>query len=171
MTVEKKYTPKELAESVVFPVELTDAQKKEAATQLEAVRKRRQHDMSDREKLILQLLQLKFQLEKYLEDGKYDVKKNFGFFLKKYIDILELRHKAFAQAISIDVTLLSQLINKHRDPPEYLFIRLELHSNKKIPAEYWFKLVEKEKVHQIKTDKKLRTREKAFVLSTIANIS
>ena len=42
-------------------------------------------------------------------------------------------------------------------------ILLELHSNNIIPAIDWFKLLEKEKGHQIKTDASLRKRESQYV--------
>jgi len=48
-------------------------------------------------------------------------------------------------------------------PPDYIAIRLEIHSSNKIPATYWFKLVEKERLHHIETNKALRKKEKPFV--------
>jgi len=47
--------------------------------------------------------------------------------------------------------------------PDYMAIRLEIHSGNKISATYWFRLVEKERLHQIETDKALRKKEKPFV--------
>ncbi|HEU4554067.1 MAG TPA: hypothetical protein VFS25_14585 [Chitinophaga sp.] len=155
-----------MAEALVYPVTLTPAQKKEAASQLAAARKKAQEKMNDKNKLALQLLQLKFQVQDYIESKKYDIEKHFGYFLKQYIEILELKRKAFAEDISIDETMLSQLINMHRTPPDYISIRLELHSNNIIPADYWFKLIEKQKEHKIKTDQTLRDKEKKFVHKT-----
>lgn len=166
MTTKRKHTPEELAEAIVYPVSLTSEQKKEAAKQLAAARKKTQEELTESDKLKLQLLQFKFQLEDYIESKNYDLGKHFGYFLKLYIDILELKRKAFAEDISIAETMLSQLINMHRTPPDYISIRLELHSNNIIPADYWFKLVEKQKEYQIKTDQKLRKRERKFVHRT-----
>ena len=163
MNTKKKHTQEELAEALVFPVTLTAAQKKEAAQQLSAVRKKAQQEMTEGDRLTLQLLQLKFQLEDYIESKKYVPEKHFGYFLKKYIEVLGVKRKAFAEDISIDETMLSQFINMHRTPPDYITIRLELHSNNIIPADYWFRLVEKQKEFQIKTDKTLRKKEQKFV--------
>jgi hypothetical protein len=163
MSAKKNHTPEELAEALVFPVALTPAQQKEAAKQLAAARKKTRQEITDNDKLALQLLQLKFQLEDYIENKEYDPEKHFGYFLKKYIEILQVKRKVFADDISIDETLLSQLINKHRTPPDHISIRLELHSNNIIPADYWFKLVEKQKEHRIKTDRGLRKKERKFV--------
>jgi hypothetical protein len=55
------------------------------------------------------------------------------------------------------------LINNRRYPNDSIVIRLELHSNKSILAEYWFRLVEKEKIQAIRTNLKLRKEEKAHV--------
>lgn len=58
-----KPTPEELAEAIVFPVTLTHSQKKEAREQLAAARKEGQKEMTEEDRLTLNILQLKFQLE------------------------------------------------------------------------------------------------------------
>jgi plasmid maintenance system antidote protein VapI len=163
MKAKRKQRKEELAEALVFPVTLTPTQKKEAARQLAAARVKSQQEMSEKDRLVLQLHQLKFQLEEYIEAKQYDPEKHFGYFLRQYIVIVNIKRRAFAKNISIDETMLSQFINKHRTPPDYIWIRLELHSGNLIPATYWFRLTEKEKEYQLQTDKKLRQREKKFV--------
>lgn len=159
----KKYTPEELADAFVFPVKLTAKQKKEAAEQLAAARKKTQEGMTESTKLGLQLYHLKFQLEDYLQSTAFNPELTFGCFLKKYVELLNKKRKEFAEEISIDETLLSQLINNHRLPPDYIAIRLELHSDNIIPASYWIRLVEKQRLHEITTDKELRKREMKYV--------
>ncbi len=154
-----KLTPEELAEAIVFPVTIPQARKKEASEQLAAARKERQKELTDGDRLSLNVLQLKFQLEDYIQQNEFNPDLNFGYFLKQYVDLLQIKRKQFAEEISIDETLLSQFINQHRTPPEYIAIRLEIHSNNTIPATYWFKLVEKQREHELKTDKGLRRRE------------
>ena len=74
------------------------------------------------------------------------------------------KKKGFAQEIQIHETLLSHLINNAQgEPNDSIIIRLELHSNKIIPAIYWYKLAEKAKEHQIRTDDSLREKESPFV--------
>lgn len=70
--------------------------------------------------------------------------------------------------MSIDETLLSQLINQKRDPPEYLMVRLEIHSNNAIPVDYQFRVMEKRREHDIKTNKELRRKEKKFVQNKLS---
>lgn len=164
----RKYTSEELAEAFVFPITLTPAQKKEAAKQLAAARKKTQKEMSDTVRLSLKIFQLKFQLEDYLQNKEFNRDLTFGHFLKQYIDLLQVKRKEFADDISIDETLLSQFINRHRMPPDYIAIRLEIHSNNTIPATYWFKLVEKQKEYELRTDKELRKKENKFVHRRLA---
>jgi hypothetical protein len=159
----KKFTPEELAEGFVFPVKLTAKQKKEAAKQLAAARKRTQAAMSDEAKFGLQVFHLKFRIEDYLAQETFNPELTFGFFLKYYVELLDKKRKEFADEISIDESMLSQLINNHRMPPDYIAIRLEIHSNNIIPAAYWIRVVEKQRIHAITTDKELRKKEKPFV--------
>ena len=158
-----KPTPEEFAEAIVFPVTLTHTQKKEAREQLSAARKQGQIEMTENDRLSLGVFQLRFQLEDYIQNMDFNPELTFGHFLKQYVDLLHVKRKQFAEEISIDETLLSQFINQHRTPPEYIAIRLEIHSNNSIPATYWFKLVEKQKEFELKTDKELRRKENKFV--------
>ena len=159
----KKHTPEELVDAFVFPVKLTAKQQKEAAKQLAAARKKTQAEMTDYDRLISRLYQLRFQLEDYLDSKTYNPELNFGHFLKRYVDLVDKKRKAFAEDISIDETLLSQLINAHRLPFDYIAIRLEIHSNDIIPATLWIRLVEKQRLHEIETNKELRNKERPFV--------
>jgi len=159
----KKYGPEELANSFVFPVKLTAKQKKEAAEQLAAARKKVQEEMTEETRLSLELYHLRFHIEDYLEGKEFNPELTFGSFLKQYVEFFDKKRKEFAEEISIDETLLSQLINNHRQPPNYIAIRLELHSNNIIPATYWIRLVDRQRLHEITTDNELRKKEKKFV--------
>ena len=164
----EKFTPEELVESFVFPVKLTTKQRKEAEIQLKEAREKTQSEMTENDRLISRLLQFKFQLEDYLDSKDFNPSLTFSYFLREYVNLLNKKRKVFAEEISIDETMLSQLINMHRMPPDYMAIRLELHSNNILPAEYWYKLVEKERAYQIKTDKTLRKKEMKYVHSKLA---
>lgn len=158
------HTPEELADAFVFPVKLTAKQQKEAAEHLAAARKKGQAEMSEETRLGLEIFSVRFKIETYLESKEFNPELTFGSFLKKYVEVYDKKRKEFAKEISIPETLLSQLINNHRLPPDYIAIRLELHSNNYIPAEYWATLVEKQRLHEIRTSKALRKKEKPFVL-------
>jgi plasmid maintenance system antidote protein VapI len=159
----KKFTPEELADAFVFPVKLTAKQKKEAAEQLAAARKKSRETMSDETKFGLRAFGTRFRIEDSLQEETFEYENSFGAHLKNYVELMEKKRKEFAAEISIDETLLSQLINGHRLPPDYVAIRLEIHSNNIIPAVLWLKLVDKQRLHEIANNKELRRKEKQFV--------
>jgi hypothetical protein len=158
----KEYTLEEIAESLMIPAKLTVKQQEQANRDLAAERKKSQADMTEEKKIELDLLQLRFQLEDYLKDS-YNPALNFGHFLERYLTIIHKKKKEFAQEIQIHETLLSHLVNNRREPNDSIIIRLEIHSNKIIPAIYWYKLAEKAKEHQIRTDNSLRDKERPYV--------
>jgi hypothetical protein len=57
---------------IVSPITLTPAQKKEAAKQLAAARKISQREITENDRISLQLFQLKFQWEDYIQNKKFD---------------------------------------------------------------------------------------------------
>lgn len=158
-----KYTPKEIAESFVFP---RSKNKKHRQSQIEAFQEYRQkvsNSLKEKDRLISLLLQLKFQIEDYIQSETFSKSETFGFFLKEYITRLDKKNKQFAEEIDIDPTELSQIINHHRQPSEKFIIRLEIHSNKNFPALLWFKLIEKEKAYDLMHDRNLRIQESKHV--------
>lgn len=164
----KQPTPDELAEAYVFPVKLSAKQEKESADLLKAARIKVQSEMTEEDRLMSALLQFKFQLEDYLSNDKFDPKLKFSHFLKEYVHLLNKKQKTFAEEIDIDETELSQLINNHRLPSDNIIIRLEIHSNNTIPAIAWYKLIEREKEHNIITNKEIRRRERKHVSNQLA---
>jgi hypothetical protein len=165
--IDQPQSSEELDAIFIHPVKLTKKQEKEAALQLAEARKKTQAAMKPDDLLRAELLKLRFRIEEYLSGNLYDPALHFGYFLKEYVRIQNKKNKIFAGEISIDDAMLSNYINQHRPPPDYLTVRLEIHSNKLIPAEYWYKLVEKERVHFIRTDKELRKEQRQFVHSPL----
>lgn len=159
----KKFTPEELADAFIFPVKLTAKQKKEAAEQLAEARKKSRATMTEETKRNLIAIGIRSRITDALQEKTFNPEQTFGSFLKMYVEALEKKRKDFAAEISIDETLLSQLINGHRLPPDYVAIRLELHSDKRIPATHWLKLVEKQRLHEIENNEELRKKEKPYV--------
>lgn len=162
-----KYTDKELAESFVFRNKLTSVRQAKSDAELSAKRKELRKFVTPKQVLLSRLLQLKYQIEDYLESPDYDTTRSFGFFLRGYLETLNKKSKEFANDIDIAETELSQILNKHRNPSEKVIIRLELHSNKIIPAIMWHRLVEKEKEHEILTNTALRTKEREHVRNAV----
>ena len=163
----QQYTLEEIADAFIFPVTLTARQQQEADKQLAGHRAKRRAEMTEAEKLNLKLLQLKFRIEDYINGEEYKPQFTFGYFLEQYLQITNLKKKEFAMDIQIHETQLSQVLKNRREPNDSMMIRLELHSNNIIPAIDWFKLLEKEKGHQIKTDISLREKESRYVTRSL----
>jgi hypothetical protein len=165
----QEFTPKELAEAFIFPIKLSPKKQKEADEQLAQALKKSREKMTKEERLAGSLMGLKFRMEDYFKPDKTNNEYSFGHFLKLYIELLERKRRQFAAEIGIDETLLSQFINRHRLPPDYMPIRLELHSNKSIPAEYWLKIIEKDREREMLSNKAMMMkRERKFVTGGIS---
>ena len=125
--------------------------------------------MTEEERLTGNLMGLKFRMEDYFKADKINAEYSFAYFLKLYIELLGRKRREFASEIGIDETLLSQFINQHRMAPDYMPIRLELHSNKSISAEYWFKIMERDREREMQSNKAvMMKREKKFVTGGIS---
>ena len=166
MTLKKAtrdWKSEDLVDSFVFPVELSQEERRSADQELAEARRKKRTNMTEHEMVLLRLTQLRYRLENYIQREPYDAKFRFSYFLNQYLSIVDKRRKEFAKDIDIHETLLSQLMNNRREPNESIMVRLEIHSNNVIPAIHWLKLVEKSKEHYIRTNVKLRQKERRFV--------
>jgi hypothetical protein len=75
----EKYTDKELAASFVFRTKLSAAQKAKSDQILSIKRKKMNQTLTANELLLSQILQLKYQIEDYLDDTVYDARRSFGY--------------------------------------------------------------------------------------------
>ena len=164
----EKLTDAEIADAYIYPQVLNKKQQAEANIQLAEARVRSRAKMTVENKLGLKLMQLRLQMEKYINTADFEIEKTFGYYLKEYLHLINVKRNVFAHDISIHETLLSQLINNKRSPNESIMIRLELHSNNAFPATVWYRVAEMERGHAIQTDKKLRQRERSKVKKRIA---
>jgi plasmid maintenance system antidote protein VapI len=164
----RKYTPAEIAESFVFPGESDKKQREESLESFQKFRRETESRRSPKDKLISQLLQLRFLMEDYVKTDSYNTNYNFAYFLKEYIGRQQKKHKEFAHEIQVDPTELSQIINRRRPPSEKLIIRLEIHSNKSFPAIMWFKTIQMEKAFELVHDQELRETEHKHVKGKLA---
>lgn len=165
--IEKKYSHEEIAESFIFPHDLDESERKQMLTNFQEWRRDNELKRSDKSRLIIKLLQLKFLMEDYVKTNDYKENYDFSYFLKEYIDKLDIKKKEFADQLDVDPTELSQVINKHRMPSEKFIIRLEIHSNKNFPAIIWFKIIEKERTFYLSNNTQIRISESKHVKSKL----
>ncbi|WP_442588450.1 hypothetical protein ACSBL2_20630 [Pedobacter sp. AW31-3R] len=159
-----KFSDQELSDAFVFPkASVSTPEDKQDEADFWTERRKQFHNRTPEQKIFAKLLQLKFQLEDYIGGNQYKEALNFGYFLNEYVSRQEKKDKQFAFEVDIKPAVLSQYINNHRKPTEQFVIRLELHSNGMIPAIYWFKLIQKDKEHDIMTNLHLRQEESKHV--------
>ncbi len=158
-----KYGAAELAASFVFPVKQPKKQKAETDKVLSLALKQSRALAKPHDRLNARLMQLRFMIDDYLKEMRFEKQKTFGFFLKLYMRSWNKRQNQIAREISIPATVLSQYTNGFRKPSHDVLVRLELHSNNIIPAASWYQLLQKEELHNLKADKSLRLQQKEFV--------
>ena len=168
MKKQNKYTNKELAQAHVLPHGLTEKQKAEADKQIWEIRKQSLEELDSGKILLSQMMRLKFKMNRYIASNKYDEIYTFSYFLKEYVSSLNMTKNAFSKEISLHNSQLSRLLHNKEEPNKNILIRLEIHSNKSIPAITWFKVLEKQKEVELINDTKLRESEKVFVNKTVA---
>lgn len=159
-----KFTDQELTDAYVFPSdEILTAQDKNQEDDFWANRRKQFENRNEKEEMYARLLQLKFQLEDYVISNQYQKAFNFGYFLNEYVNRQDKKDKQFAIEVDVTPAVLSQYINNHRKPKDEFVIRLELHSGGMIPAISWFKVLQKDKEHDIITNQQLRQQESKHV--------
>lgn len=85
----KQYGAEELGASLVFPKSKTAKPDKKTGNILLEERTKRRVALSTEDHLKAQIMQLRFQIEDYLKENRFNRKKTFGYFLKSYITILD----------------------------------------------------------------------------------
>lgn len=163
MKKKEEHSDPEKLDGLIFTRKLTKGEQGKAKDELAEARRKVQAGLTEQDRLAARVLQFKLKLKEYFKKDQFDPSMRFGSCLVEYVLILNKKQRAFADEIDINETELSQVINQHRRPAEYLFIRLEIHSNNNIPANWWYRLVEKENEHLISTDVKMRKEQKKHV--------
>lgn len=98
------------------------------------------------------LMQLKLQMEDYLNKPVCSEKNFFTNFLSSYIDTIYSKRSSFANDIDITPVRLSQVLNNHRDPHEEFMLRLMVHSEKafqgvcEFPQKTWYQIYYQDKI-------------------------
>ena len=159
----QQYTDEELVEFFVFPHGLTKEEKNKADRELWEFRKKRLQEMTLEEKIYSGLLGIKYQIKAYVESGYYDENKNVSNYLHEYMRVVAKNQKELAEDIAIHATRLSRILNRREKLSLAIAYRLEGHSGDLLPAILWWKLMQKEVEHEIRTDEKERRKEKKRV--------
>ena len=160
-----KLSENEIAESMLISnSDPISAKEKEEflRNRLEIMNSRTQDDL-----LRSNLLQFKYEVETYIELGKYDPKYSFSNCLKRYMQITSKTNKDLTEELSIHKTKLSRIINDRDEANTALTYKLEKHSSKLFPAIFWWKLITLKKEDEINTNKIDRKKAASNVKSLV----
>lgn len=167
-----KYSNKELVESHFIPeVNIKKSDKKVAEKFLADLIFQRKGKQTQEEKIKYKILQLRFRIEDFISSKTSEKDYTFGSFLKEYAIAVNLKSYELAIELEFNKTQLSQIINTKVDPPNYLLIRLGLHSNNAIDSRLWYQLYSKQKeveFVQILKEKKLMDEQSKHVKRKLA---
>lgn len=162
----QKYTDEEIAESFIFPSNLSEEEQKEMHEEVRALRMNQRTAMTEQEKMYSALMQLKYQMTNSTEQ-EYSTENDFSSYLTRYMTIVQKNQKDLAQDIGMAANKLSEILSDAKEPDRGMLFRLENHSGGLIPALLWWKLIVKKQEHEIKQDKKKRREEYAKVKNSI----
>lgn len=157
--VKTRLSDEEIVDSFVFRSDLSKKEKKSADEELLRLRLKKLTEMSDEQILQSELIRMKLLMKDYFQQNIFDESFSFSSQLKKYIELLKKTHVEFAGDLDIHKTKLSRVLNDRENPNVELMYRLEIHSGKLIPANYWYKLHAKKLEQEIKLNKDKRKEE------------
>lgn len=158
--IRKKYSPSELAEAFIFRSKATPDETKQADELLNDLRKKSLENMSEGQKLAINLLSLKYQMQDSAKALNYNPDKNLGAYIKMYSKAIQRKNYELANDLGMDETRFSQIINGHIVPSQKLVHRLEYHSDNLIPAKVWLDILHKDIQFYVQQD--METREKEY---------
>jgi hypothetical protein len=101
----------------------------EAAKLMES-RLKKMKGMTPQDLAKTKLMQLKFQMEAFINQEAGTHINQFAEYLKLYIDSIYSTRTKFAQDLNISAVELSQVVNNHREPKEEFILKLMIHSEK-----------------------------------------
>lgn len=148
----KTMTDEEIVEVAIIPKDMTEEETKAANEEMRKLRLEMIANMTDEEKLIGKIMQLRFQMSDYIKKENFLSEKTFGKYLGEYIRILNKDQRTISEELAVHYTELNRLINDKEEPNIELTYRLEAHSKEMIPGILWWKLVIKKQEYLINKD-------------------
>ena len=80
----KKYTLEEIAESMLIPADLTEEERIKANEEIREYRMKLLSQMTDEDRILSDIMRLRFQIEEYIKEEKFSDDKSFGKYLEEH---------------------------------------------------------------------------------------
>ena len=164
----EKYSDEEIAESAMIPADLTEDERKQSDAEILAYRMKKLQEMTDEDRILSDVMRLRFEIERYVKEGSFSFDKTFGHFLAEYLRAVRKSQNELSNDLSLHYTKLSRILNDKDEPNVELAYRLEKHSASLIKAELWWKLVIKKHEFIISSDVDTRKAEHEKVKNSIS---
>jgi len=161
--LKKEYTDEEIVDSMLIPADLTEQESKTLAEEMKDIRFQKLREMTDEDRILSDIMRLRFDIESYLKKNIFSFEKTFGKYLEEYIRILKRSRKEISEDLSVHYTKLSRIINDKEEPNIELTYRLDKYSGNLIKAELWWKLSIKKQEFVLSQDHETRQKEEAKV--------
>lgn len=165
--LKKKYTDKEIADSIMIPADLSDNEKITLAAEMKAIRFQKLKETTEEDRILADVMRLRFNIEAYLQKNTFLFDKTFGKYLEEYIRILKKSRKAIAEDLALHYTKLSRIINDKEEPSIALCYRLEKHTGNLIKARLWWQLLIKKQAFILEEDEATRIEEQNKVKNSL----
>ncbi len=154
--LKEKYTDEEIADSMLIPADMTEAEKIKADAEFRAFRMERLRNMTDQDMILSDVMRLRFQIDTYIKTESFSFEKTFGKYVQEYIRVTKKTRKQISEDLALHYTKLSRIINDKEEPNIELTYRLEKHSGNLIPAKLWWKLIIKKQEYVLSQDKETK---------------
>ena len=165
--LKKKYTDKEIADSMMIPADLTKEEKQQAHKEIKEFRLKLLSETTEEDRILSDVMRLRFLIEDYIKEDRFSFEKTFGKYLEEYIRIVKKTRREIAEDLSIHYTKLSRIVNDKEEPNIELCYRLEKHAGNLIKTKLWWKLIVKKQEFIISEDKATRIVEQGKVKNSI----
>lgn len=165
--LQKTLTMEEIAEGYMIPRVLSPEERKKGDEEFLKIRLEMRKNRTKEQILRSEMMRLKINIEDYLKGTVYKKSFSFGYLLNRYIQILEKKKDDFAKDIDINVNQLNRVINEKEVPEIGIMYRLEKHSNGRIPALYWWKILAREIENTIDKNEAKRQEESKKVSNAL----
>ena len=159
----KKYSDEEIAESMLIPADLTPEEHAKADQEMRVVRMEKLRNMTEEDRILSDVMRLRFQMEAYVKKGTFSFERTFGRYLEEYMRIVRKTRREMAEDLAIHYTKLSRILNDKEEPNVELTYRLEKHTGYLIKALTWWKLMVLKQEFIISKDEHTRNQEQRKV--------
>ena len=159
------YSDQEIAEDFVFSIDPTAEELRELGVLIA----KRQSEISDEQRLKMNMLQLKIWMQDDINDTEFRrAARPFAFYLKEYRERLGLKNIQLAKELAMDPTELSAVVNGLRSPGEKLIRNLGRHYKRNFPSLLWLKIFHREKEYFLFRQQKTTTYRTKVVQKAIS---